>query len=82
VPKCILIVDDNASIRKIIRTFFEGESGFDVCGEATGAFLPQRDSFGKHVYSYITQTLPATGYRKLSHDPSISVATVQSAVID
>jgi DNA-binding NarL/FixJ family response regulator len=34
VPKFILIVDDHANIRRIIRDFFEGNSGFEVCGEA------------------------------------------------
>ena len=33
-PKCILIVDDHANVRKIIRDFLENESGFEVCGEA------------------------------------------------
>ncbi len=33
-PKCILIVDDNAAIRKALRSFFESQSGFEVCGEA------------------------------------------------
>jgi DNA-binding NarL/FixJ family response regulator len=33
-PKCILIVDDNEAVRKLLRAFFESESGFDVCGEA------------------------------------------------
>ena len=37
-PKCILIVDDHEQIRKIIRSFFECESGFDVCGEAIDGF--------------------------------------------
>jgi DNA-binding NarL/FixJ family response regulator len=30
----ILIVDDNAFIRKAIRLGFEGRNGFEVCGEA------------------------------------------------
>ena len=34
VPKCILIVDDHESIRKILRKFLEAETGFHVCGEA------------------------------------------------
>ena len=37
-PKCILIVDDHEQIRKIVRSFFEGESGFAVCGEAIDGF--------------------------------------------
>jgi DNA-binding NarL/FixJ family response regulator len=27
-------VDDYEDVRKMVRTFFESESGFDVCGEA------------------------------------------------
>jgi DNA-binding NarL/FixJ family response regulator len=34
VPKCILIVDDNASIRHILRRAFEETPGWEVCGEA------------------------------------------------
>ena len=37
-PKCILIVDNNASIRKIIRIFLEGEAGLKVCGEAVDGY--------------------------------------------
>jgi CheY-like chemotaxis protein len=37
-PKCILIVDNNACIRKIIRTFLEGEAGLKVCGEAVDGY--------------------------------------------
>jgi CheY-like chemotaxis protein len=33
-PNCILIVDDNASIRHMLRTTFENISGWEVCGEA------------------------------------------------
>lgn len=33
-PKCILIVDDSATVRTIIREFLESQSGFEVCGEA------------------------------------------------
>lgn len=33
-PKRVLIVDDNPRIRKILRTFLEGEAGLKVCGEA------------------------------------------------
>jgi DNA-binding NarL/FixJ family response regulator len=33
-PKCILIVDDNVSIRHLLRTTFEDISGWKVCGEA------------------------------------------------
>jgi two-component system, chemotaxis family, chemotaxis protein CheY len=32
--KCVLIVDDNASIRQALRGLFEGEADFEVCGEA------------------------------------------------
>ena len=38
VPKCILIVDGNQYIRKIIRSFLESEAGFKVCGEAVDGF--------------------------------------------
>jgi DNA-binding NarL/FixJ family response regulator len=38
VPKCILIVDDHANVRKIIRDFLENESGFEVCGEAADGY--------------------------------------------
>ena len=38
VPKCILIVDGNQYIRKIIRNFLESEDGFKVCGEAVDGF--------------------------------------------
>jgi DNA-binding NarL/FixJ family response regulator len=34
VPKCILIADDSAIVRAIIRGFFESQAGFEVCGEA------------------------------------------------
>jgi CheY-like chemotaxis protein len=37
-PKCILIADNNACIRKIIRTFLEGEAGLKVCGEAVDGY--------------------------------------------
>jgi CheY-like chemotaxis protein len=37
-PKCILIADNNACIRKIIRTFLEGEAGLKVCGEAIDGY--------------------------------------------
>jgi len=33
-PKCILIVDDNVSIRQLLRTTLEDISGWKVCGEA------------------------------------------------
>ena len=33
-PKCILLVDDNAAIRQTLRTVFEETSGWEVCGEA------------------------------------------------
>jgi two-component system chemotaxis response regulator CheY len=32
--KCVLIVDDNASIRQALCGLFEGEADFEVCGEA------------------------------------------------
>ena len=32
-PKCILIVDDNASVRRLLRAAFE-QPGWEVCGEA------------------------------------------------
>jgi two-component system, NarL family, response regulator NreC len=38
VPKCILIVDDFEPIRRAVRTLFESESGFDVCGEAVDGY--------------------------------------------
>ena len=37
-PKCILIVDDHANVRKIIRDYLENESGFEVCGEAVDGY--------------------------------------------
>jgi len=33
VPKCILIVDDNATVRKAVRSVLESQ-GLKVCGEA------------------------------------------------
>jgi two-component system, NarL family, nitrate/nitrite response regulator NarL len=33
-PKCILIVDDNATVRKAVRSLLEAQEGFEVCGEA------------------------------------------------
>jgi DNA-binding NarL/FixJ family response regulator len=33
-PKCILIVDDHAQVRKVIRYFIESQPGFQVSGEA------------------------------------------------
>ena len=33
-PKRILIVDDSAPTRGLVRTFLESRSGFEVCGEA------------------------------------------------
>jgi len=33
--KRILIVDDNASIRGLVREFIEARPGFEICGEAT-----------------------------------------------
>jgi len=37
-PKCILIVDDHAYIRKVIRDFLENESSFEVCGEVADGY--------------------------------------------
>jgi len=37
-PKRILIVDDLAQIRKLIRDFLEVETEFRVCGEATDGY--------------------------------------------
>ena len=34
-PKRILVVDDNAPIRGLVREFIESRPGFEVCGEAT-----------------------------------------------
>ena len=33
-PKCILIADDSAPVRAIVRGFLESQAGFEVCGEA------------------------------------------------
>ena len=33
-PKRILVVDDNAPIRGLVREFIEARPGFEVCGEA------------------------------------------------
>jgi DNA-binding NarL/FixJ family response regulator len=33
-PKRILIVEDEVSVRNAVRTFFEHQSGLEVCGEA------------------------------------------------
>lgn len=33
-PKCILIVDDNATVRKAVKSLLEAQDGFEVCGEA------------------------------------------------
>ena len=37
-PKCILIVDDHEYIRKIVRACLEGQSGFEICGEAVDGY--------------------------------------------
>lgn len=34
-PKRILVVDDSAIIRGLVREFIESRPGFEVCGEAT-----------------------------------------------
>jgi DNA-binding NarL/FixJ family response regulator len=34
VPKCILLADDHAMIRRLIRDFLESKPGYEVCGEA------------------------------------------------
>jgi two-component system chemotaxis response regulator CheY len=34
-PKRILVVDDNASIRGLVREFIEARRGSEICGEAT-----------------------------------------------
>ncbi|HXN24990.1 MAG TPA: response regulator transcription factor [Candidatus Dormibacteraeota bacterium] len=33
-PKSILIVDDNPSVRRVIRRILESHHDFDICGEA------------------------------------------------
>jgi DNA-binding NarL/FixJ family response regulator len=33
-PKNILIVDDSPEIRKLVRTYFDRETDFRICGEA------------------------------------------------
>jgi DNA-binding NarL/FixJ family response regulator len=33
-PNGILIVDDNANIRRLLRSFVEANTGFQICGEA------------------------------------------------
>ena len=33
-PKRILVVDDNAPIRGLLREFIEARPGFEICGEA------------------------------------------------
>ena len=33
--KRILVVDDNAPIRRLVRKFIESRPGFEICGEAT-----------------------------------------------
>jgi DNA-binding NarL/FixJ family response regulator len=37
--KTVLIVDDNAFVREALREVFEGEEGFEVCGEAENGRL-------------------------------------------
>jgi DNA-binding NarL/FixJ family response regulator len=34
-PKCILLVDDNPAIRTSLHRFFERQTEFEVCGEAS-----------------------------------------------
>jgi DNA-binding NarL/FixJ family response regulator len=36
--KCILVVDDNVSMRTATRRFLEAETSFRVCGEAVDGF--------------------------------------------
>ena len=33
-PKSILIVDDSPQIRKLVRTYFDRQTDFQICGEA------------------------------------------------
>jgi len=33
-PKSILIVDDSPQIRKMVRTYFDQQADFQICGEA------------------------------------------------
>jgi DNA-binding NarL/FixJ family response regulator len=33
-PKHIFIVDDSAAVRRSLRSFFDSQTGFEVCGEA------------------------------------------------
>jgi DNA-binding NarL/FixJ family response regulator len=37
-PKCILIVDDDEYLRKLVRDFLETQTGYDVCGEAVDGY--------------------------------------------
>jgi CheY-like chemotaxis protein len=41
-PKCILLVDDNAIMRRMLRTVFE-QPGWEICGEAVNG----RDAIDK-----------------------------------
>jgi DNA-binding NarL/FixJ family response regulator len=37
-PKCILIVDNEEYLRKLVRDFLETQTGYDVCGEAVDGY--------------------------------------------
>jgi DNA-binding NarL/FixJ family response regulator len=37
-PKCILIVDDDEYLRKLVRDFLETQTGYDPCGEAVDGY--------------------------------------------
>ncbi len=37
-PKRIFIVDDNLGVRRSLRSFFDSQTGFEVCGEAADGF--------------------------------------------
>ena len=37
-PRRIFIVDDNLGVRRSLRSFFDSQTGFEVCGEAASGF--------------------------------------------
>jgi DNA-binding NarL/FixJ family response regulator len=37
-PRRIFIVDDNLGVRRSLRSFFDSQTGFEVCGEAADGF--------------------------------------------